>query len=85
MWFLPVAACGDSSLDYLAIVSLQTNLRKGRRHRKYVRSGYCSVPQRFLVFGGLLWRVQLRHSQLSRKNYGQLRENQYAYEQAAIL
>ena len=49
------------------------------------RSCYCSVPQRFLVFGDHLWRVQLRYFRLSRKNYGQLRQNQYAYEQAAIL
>ena len=29
--------------------------------------------------------VQLRCRHLSRKNYGQLRQNQYAHEQAAIL
>jgi hypothetical protein len=32
-----------------------------------------------------LRRVQLRCLHLSRKNYGQLRQNQYAHEQAAIL
>jgi hypothetical protein len=30
-------------------------------------------------------RVQLRSSRLSRKNYGGLRQNQYAHQQAAIL
>jgi hypothetical protein len=46
----------------------------------------CDCPPKVLdVADDQPFRIQLRFADLSRKNYGESRQNQYAYQQAAIL